>query len=53
MHHLTARFQCQDKPPIAEPSNEEKLLAEIRDAMWAMGSLQLSGTTSGKNYGLS
>ncbi|UQN07991.1 large conductance mechanosensitive channel protein MscL [Deinococcus sp. QL22] len=40
MNHLTTRFKRQDKPPVAEPSNEEKLLAEIRDALRAGGGLQ-------------
>ncbi|GAA3997510.1 large conductance mechanosensitive channel protein MscL [Deinococcus rubellus] len=32
-NHLMDRFKRQEKPPVAEPSNEEKLLAEIRDAL--------------------
>lgn len=33
MNTLSDRFKRQDKPAAAEPSNEEKLLAEIRDAL--------------------
>ncbi|CAM4445661.1 large conductance mechanosensitive channel protein MscL [Deinococcus marmoris] len=34
-NHLMERFKREEKPPVAEPSNEEKLLAEIRDALKA------------------
>ncbi|MBZ9749934.1 large conductance mechanosensitive channel protein MscL [Deinococcus sp. HMF7604] len=33
LNRLAERFKRQDKPALAEPSNEEKLLAEIRDAL--------------------
>ena len=33
MNHLNARFKREDKAAVAEPSNEEKLLAEIRDEL--------------------
>ncbi|WP_221089981.1 large conductance mechanosensitive channel protein MscL [Deinococcus aquaedulcis] len=33
MNKITERFKRQEKPAVAEPSNEEKLLAEIRDAL--------------------
>ncbi|MBZ9714190.1 large conductance mechanosensitive channel protein MscL [Deinococcus multiflagellatus] len=33
INRLTERFKRQEKPAVAEPSNEEKLLAEIRDAL--------------------
>lgn len=33
MNRITERFKRQEKPAVAEPSNEEKLLAEIRDAL--------------------
>ncbi|SEJ45743.1 large conductance mechanosensitive channel [Deinococcus reticulitermitis] len=33
MNLMTERLKRQDKPPVAEPSNEEKLLAEIRDEL--------------------
>ncbi|GHF53150.1 large conductance mechanosensitive channel [Deinococcus metalli] len=32
---LMDRFKREEKPAVAEPSNEEKLLAEIRDALRA------------------
>ncbi|WP_309572326.1 large conductance mechanosensitive channel protein MscL [Deinococcus sp.] len=34
-NNLMERFKREEKPPVAEPSNEEKLLAEIRDALRA------------------
>ncbi|MVN85842.1 large conductance mechanosensitive channel protein MscL [Deinococcus sp. HMF7620] len=33
MNKITERFKREEKPAVAEPSNEEKLLAEIRDAL--------------------
>ncbi|PTA67071.1 large conductance mechanosensitive channel protein MscL [Deinococcus arcticus] len=33
LNRLTERFKREEKPAVAEPSNEEKLLAEIRDAL--------------------
>lgn len=33
MNSLMARFKREEKPAVAEPSNEEKLLAEIRDEL--------------------
>ncbi len=33
VNHLNERLKRQDLPPVVEPSNEEKLLAEIRDAL--------------------
>lgn len=33
MNRVMARFKQEEKPPVAEPSNEEKLLAEIRDEL--------------------
>ncbi|GAA5502632.1 large-conductance mechanosensitive channel [Deinococcus xinjiangensis] len=33
MNKVMDRFKKEEKPPVAEPSNEEKLLAEIRDAL--------------------
>lgn len=33
MNAAISRLKREDKPPVAEPSNEEKLLAEIRDAL--------------------
>lgn len=33
MNKLMERFKREEKPAVAEPSNEEKLLAEIRDAI--------------------
>lgn len=33
VNRLNARFKREDKPAVAEPSNQEKLLAEIRDAI--------------------
>lgn len=33
MNLMTERLKRQGKPPVAEPSNEEKLLAEIRDEL--------------------
>ena len=33
MNALSERFRRQEEPAAAEPSNEEKLLAEIRDAL--------------------
>jgi large conductance mechanosensitive channel len=33
MNRLTERFKQDDKPAKAEPSNQEKLLAEIRDLL--------------------
>ncbi|GAA5514633.1 large-conductance mechanosensitive channel [Deinococcus carri] len=33
MNTLMARFKREEKPAVAEPSNEEKLLAEIRDEL--------------------
>lgn len=33
MNRLMERFKREEKPAVAEPSNEEKLLAEIRDAI--------------------
>ena len=35
VNHLNSRLKRTEKPPVAEPSNEEKLLAEIRDALRA------------------
>ncbi|THF84841.1 large conductance mechanosensitive channel protein MscL [Deinococcus sp. KSM4-11] len=35
MNHINERLKREEKPPVAEPSNEEKLLAEIRDALRA------------------
>lgn len=35
LNALTNRLKRQEKPPVAEPSNEEKLLAEIRDELRA------------------
>ena len=32
-NHLMERFKRQEKEAVAEPTNEEKLLAEIRDAV--------------------
>ncbi|AZI42427.1 large conductance mechanosensitive channel protein MscL [Deinococcus psychrotolerans] len=32
-NRLMERFKREEKPPVAEPTNEEKLLAEIRDAL--------------------
>src|SRR6476620_3395786 len=29
MNHINERLKREEKPPVAEPSNEEKLLAEI------------------------
>jgi large conductance mechanosensitive channel len=34
-NHLMERFKREEKPAVAEPSNEEKLLAEIRDTLKA------------------
>lgn len=34
-NRLMERFKREEKPAVAEPSNEEKLLAEIRDALRA------------------
>lgn len=33
MNKMMERFKKEEKPAVAEPSNEEKLLAEIRDAI--------------------
>ena len=33
LNRINERFKRQDKAPVAEPSNEEKLLAEIRDTL--------------------
>ncbi|ULH15139.1 large conductance mechanosensitive channel protein MscL [Deinococcus sp. KNUC1210] len=33
MNAANERLKRSEKPPVAEPSNEEKLLAEIRDAL--------------------
>lgn len=33
VNRINERFKREDKPPVAEPSNEEKLLAEIRDEL--------------------
>ncbi|WP_293909942.1 large conductance mechanosensitive channel protein MscL [Deinococcus sp.] len=33
MNAAIERLKRTEKPPVAEPSNEEKLLAEIRDAL--------------------
>lgn len=33
VNHLMERFKRQEKEAVSEPSNEEKLLAEIRDAI--------------------
>ncbi|GAA5534345.1 large conductance mechanosensitive channel protein MscL [Deinococcus aluminii] len=33
LNHLNQRFKREEKPAVAEPSNEEKLLAEIRDEL--------------------
>lgn len=33
MNKMMERFKREEKPAVAEPSNEEKLLAEIRDAI--------------------
>lgn len=35
MNRVMERFKREEKPAAAEPSNEEKLLAEIRDALLA------------------
>jgi large conductance mechanosensitive channel len=35
LNRLNERFKHEDKPAEEEPSNEEKLLAEIRDALRA------------------
>lgn len=35
MNKAIERLKRDEKPPVAEPSNEEKLLAEIRDAVRA------------------
>ena len=35
VNHLNERLKSKDLRPEAEPSNEEKLLAEIRDALRA------------------
>ncbi|MBB5364710.1 large conductance mechanosensitive channel protein MscL [Deinococcus humi] len=35
VNHLTERLKREKKPPVVEPSNEEKLLAEIRDVLKA------------------
>lgn len=35
MNAMNERLKRDQKPPVAEPSNEEKLLAEIRDALRA------------------
>lgn len=35
MNRVMERFKKDEKPAVAEPSNEEKLLAEIRDALKA------------------
>lgn len=35
VNRLTERLKRQEKPAVAEPSNQEKLLAEIRDALKA------------------
>lgn len=35
VNRLTERLKRHDKPAVAEPSNEEKLLVEIRDAVRA------------------
>ncbi|MFC4456072.1 large conductance mechanosensitive channel protein MscL [Deinococcus sonorensis] len=35
VNHINERLKRTEKPPVAEPSNEEKLLAEIRDALRA------------------
>lgn len=35
MNKIMDRFKKEEKPAVAEPSNEEKLLAEIRDALKA------------------
>lgn len=35
MNRVMERFKKEEKPAVAEPSNEEKLLAEIRDALKA------------------
>lgn len=35
MNRVMDRFKEAEKPPVAEPSNEEKLLAEIRDTLRA------------------
>ena len=45
MNHLISRLKRQEKPPVAEPSNEEKLLAEIRDALRSQS--PRSATTQG------
>ena len=37
VNHLNERLKRKDLPPVAEPCNEEKLLAEIRDALRANG----------------
>ncbi|MCP2015502.1 large conductance mechanosensitive channel [Deinococcus sp. HSC-46F16] len=33
VNRINERFKREDKPAVAEPSNEEKLLAEIRDEL--------------------
>ncbi|WP_102125883.1 large conductance mechanosensitive channel protein MscL [Deinococcus planocerae] len=33
INRINERFKREQKPPVAEPSNEEKLLAEIRDEL--------------------
>ena len=35
MNAATTRLKSAEVPPVAQPSNEEKLLAEIRDALRA------------------
>ena len=44
VNHMNERLKRQDLPPVAEPSNEEKLLAEIRDAVRANAQGSAAGT---------
>ncbi len=46
MNRMMARFKREEKPPVAEPSNEEKLLAEIRDALRAQRGTVRDGTVT-------
>jgi large conductance mechanosensitive channel len=44
MNKVMERFKREEKPAEAEPSNEEKLLAEIRDALLAQRGTVRDGT---------
>jgi large conductance mechanosensitive channel len=44
MNRIMARFKQEEKPAVAEPSNEEKLLAEIRDELRAQREASRSTT---------